>query len=93
MYWKLDGLLIAFPLLAYGFTSQQFVFGVYQSLRAPTVQRMTSVVKQVPPDQLPAHSTPLCSRSHDFGPDMHVWALAHMPVRVCFVKSPFSDHG
>ncbi len=52
VYWKLDGLLIAFPLLAYGFTSQQFVFGVYQSLRAPTVQRMTSVVKQVPPEHL-----------------------------------------
>jgi len=46
VYWKLDGFLIAFPLLAYGFTSQQFVFGVYQSLKAPTVQRMTAVVKQ-----------------------------------------------
>ena len=52
MYWKVDGFLIAFPLLAYGFTSQQFVFGVYQSLRTPTIQRMTSVVKQVGPSSL-----------------------------------------
>lgn len=44
--WKPEGILIAFPLLAYGFTSQQFLFSVYSTLRAPSVQRMTSVVKQ-----------------------------------------------
>lgn len=32
---------------AYGFTSQQFLFSVYGTLRAPSVQRMTAVVKQV----------------------------------------------
>jgi len=38
----------SWPSQAYGFTSQQFLFGVYGNLRAPSVQRMTSVVKQVP---------------------------------------------
>lgn len=44
--WKPEGAFISFPLLAYGFTSQQFLFGVYHSLRSPSVQRMTGVVKQ-----------------------------------------------
>ena len=45
--WRWDGLLVAFPVIAYGFTAHQFLFGIYTSLRAPSVRRMSDIVYKV----------------------------------------------
>lgn len=45
--WRWEGLLVAFPVIAYGFTAHQFLFGIYTSLKAPTVRRMSAVVQKV----------------------------------------------
>lgn len=45
--WRTEGILVAFPVVAYGFTAHQFLFNIYATLRVPSVKRMTSVVQQV----------------------------------------------
>ena len=45
--WRTDGLLIAFPVIAYGFTAHQFLFNIYATLRVPSVKRMVGVVQHV----------------------------------------------
>ena len=45
--WRTDGLLIAFPVVAYGFTAHQFLFNIYATLRVPSVKRMVGVVQNV----------------------------------------------
>jgi amino acid permease len=45
--WRTDGLLIAFPVIAYGFTAHQFLFNIYATLRVPSVKRMVGVVHHV----------------------------------------------
>ena len=45
--WRTDGLLIAFPVVAYGFTAHQFLFNIYGTLRVPSVKRMVGVVQHV----------------------------------------------
>ena len=45
--WRTDGLLIAFPVIAYGFTAHQFLFNIYATLRVPSVKRMVNVVHHV----------------------------------------------
>ena len=47
LLWRPEGALIAFPVIAYGFTAHQFLFNICSSLKAPTVKNMTSVVQQV----------------------------------------------
>ena len=47
LLWRPEGALIAFPVVAYGFTAHQFLFSICSSLKAPTVKNMTSVVQQV----------------------------------------------
>ncbi|KAK9802660.1 hypothetical protein WJX73_002230, partial [Symbiochloris irregularis] len=42
--WQWQGLLVAFPVIAYGFTAHQFLFGIYASLKAPSVRRMSTIV-------------------------------------------------
>lgn len=43
--WRTEGILVAFPVVAYGFTAHQFLFNIYSTLRVPSVKRMTSVVQ------------------------------------------------
>ena len=45
--WRTEGILVAFPVVAYGFTAHQFLFNIYATLRVPSVKRMTGVVHQV----------------------------------------------
>ena len=56
LLWRPDGALIAFPMIAYGFTAHQFLFNIYSSLKSPTVKNMTGVVQQVCEPLLLAHS-------------------------------------
>ncbi|KAK9816581.1 hypothetical protein WJX72_002235 [[Myrmecia] bisecta] len=46
LYWRWEGVLVAFPVVAYGFTAHQFLFDIFASLRAPTTKRMTGVVQK-----------------------------------------------
>lgn len=52
--WRTEGILVAFPVVAYGFTAHQFLFSIYSTLKVPSVKRMTGVVQNVR-----SHSTPL----------------------------------
>ena len=45
--WRTDGLLVAFPVIAYGYTAHQFLFNIYATLRVPSVKRMVNVVQHV----------------------------------------------
>ena len=45
--WRPEGILVAFPVVAYGFTAHQFLFNIYATLRVPSVKRMTGVVQNV----------------------------------------------
>lgn len=47
LYWRPAGVLVAFPVVAYGFTTHHFLFVVYSSLKSPTVKRMTLVAQKV----------------------------------------------
>lgn len=54
LYWRPAGALVAFPVIAYGFTTHHFLFVVYASLKSPTVTRMTLVAQKVSsPSQIP----------------------------------------
>ena len=79
-------------LQAYGFTSQQFLFSVYGTLRAPSVQRMTSVVKQVGASPGLWHRNILQCATSAHGGLLHMhagaWTVscrAAGPQRVCSV--------
>eukprot|EP00884_Botryococcus_braunii_P010425 jgi/Botrbrau1/19384/Bobra.0338s0014.1 len=44
--WDWQGLLLAFPVVTYGFTAHHFLFGIYATLRQHTVKRMSSVLRK-----------------------------------------------
>lgn len=52
--WDWEGLLVAFPVVTYGFTAHHFMFGIYSTLRQHTVKRMSTVLRKVR-HALPAH--------------------------------------
>lgn len=45
--WDWEGLLVAFPVVTYGFTAHHFMFGIYSTLRQHTVKRMSTVLRKV----------------------------------------------
>ena len=45
--WRPDGLLVAFPVMAYSFTAHPWYLGVFTNMQAPSVRRMTSVTDAV----------------------------------------------
>ena len=47
LYWQPSGVLVAFPVVAYGFTTHHFLFTIYSSLKTPNVKRMTLVAQKV----------------------------------------------
>ncbi|KAA6420194.1 MAG: hypothetical protein FRX49_09857 [Trebouxia sp. A1-2] len=46
LYWRPAGALVAFPVVAYGFTTHHFIFVIYSSLKSPSVKRMTLVAQK-----------------------------------------------
>ena len=54
LYWRPAGVLVAFPVVAYGFTTHHFLFTIYSSLKSPNVKRMTLVGQKVRPLRPPA---------------------------------------
>ncbi|KAL0050456.1 hypothetical protein WJX82_011533 [Trebouxia sp. C0006] len=46
LYWRPAGVLLAFPVVAYGFTTHHFIFVIYSSLKNPSVKRMTLVAQK-----------------------------------------------
>ena len=55
LYWRPAGILVAFPVVAYGFTTHHFLFTIYASLKTPSARRVTLVAQKVRP--LPRCST------------------------------------
>ena len=52
---------MAFPVILYGFTAHQFLFGIYSSMRLPSPQRMLGVANKVgacPAQRAPASTCP-----------------------------------
>lgn len=47
LIWEMDGLLVAFPVMAYGFTAHPYYLGIYQMMPAPNVKRMNRVTDMV----------------------------------------------
>eukprot|EP00983_Pelagomonas_calceolata_P117005 1160374-Pelagomonas_calceolata.AAC.7 len=45
--WRPDGLLVAFPVMAYSFTAHPWYLGIFTSMQAPSVRRMTGVTDAV----------------------------------------------
>lgn len=45
--WNPDGLLLAFPVMAYGFTAHPYYLGIYQMLATPNIKRMNKVTDAV----------------------------------------------
>lgn len=41
--WHAQGVLVALPVMAYGFTAHQYYMGIYTMLRAPSVRKMKLV--------------------------------------------------
>ncbi|GAB4819563.1 hypothetical protein N2152v2_006609 [Parachlorella kessleri] len=44
--WEPSGVLVAFPVIVYGFTAHQVLFSIYGSLRSASVTRMTGVIQK-----------------------------------------------
>lgn len=47
LYWRPSGILVAFPVVAYGFTTHHFLFTIYASLKTPSPKRVTLVAQKV----------------------------------------------
>lgn len=47
LYWQPSGILVAFPVVAYGFTTHHFLFTIYASLKTPSPKRVTLVAQKV----------------------------------------------
>ncbi len=45
--WDTDGLLVAFPVMAYSFTAHPYYLGIYQNMQGGSVRRMAEVTDQV----------------------------------------------
>ena len=45
--WRLDGLLVAFPVMAYSFTAHPYYLGIFRNLQSGSVARMMSVTDTV----------------------------------------------
>lgn len=45
-WWRPQGIGVAFPVIAFGFTAHQVLFAIYGSLRAPSVRRINGVIAQ-----------------------------------------------
>lgn len=41
--WKIEGLLVAFPVMAYGFTAHPYYLGIYGTMQGPSIKRMGRV--------------------------------------------------
>ena len=46
LWWRLEGVLVAFPLVSYGFTAHQVLFQVFSSLQRASLKRMTGVIQK-----------------------------------------------
>ena len=47
LMWQPDGLLVAFPVMAYGFTAHPYYLGIYSMLPSPNIRRMGRVTDVV----------------------------------------------
>ena len=45
-WWEWDGVLVAFPVVAYGFCAHQILFSIYSSMRSASLKRMTGVIQR-----------------------------------------------
>jgi hypothetical protein len=46
LWWRWEGVLVAFPIVSYGFTAHQYLFQIYPPGQRPSMRRMTAVVQR-----------------------------------------------
>lgn len=46
MWWRWEGVLVAFPIVSYGFTAHQYLFQIYPSSQRPSMRKMTTMVQR-----------------------------------------------
>ena len=46
MWWRWEGVLVAFPIVSYGFTAHQYLFHLYPASQRPSMRKMTSAVQR-----------------------------------------------
>ena len=46
VWWRWEGVLVAFPIVSYGFTAHQYLFQIYPSSQRPNMRKMTMAVQR-----------------------------------------------
>ena len=46
LWWRMEGVLVSFPIVIYGFTAHQVLFSVYSSMQRASLKRMTGVIQK-----------------------------------------------
>jgi hypothetical protein len=46
VWWRWEGVLVAFPIVSYGFTAHQYLFQIYPSSQRPNMKKMTMAVQR-----------------------------------------------
>ncbi|PSC69840.1 divinyl chlorophyllide a 8-vinyl-chloroplastic isoform A [Micractinium conductrix] len=45
-WWRWEGVLVAFPIVSYGFTAHQYLFQIYPASQRPSMRKMTTAVQR-----------------------------------------------
>ncbi|PRW56400.1 divinyl chlorophyllide a 8-vinyl- chloroplastic [Chlorella sorokiniana] len=45
-WWRWEGMLVAFPIVSYGFTAHQYLFQIYPSSQKPSLKKMTAAMQR-----------------------------------------------
>lgn len=46
LWWRWEGVLVAFPIVSYGFTAHQYLFNIYPAAQRPSMRKMTAAVQR-----------------------------------------------
>jgi len=46
VWWRWEGVLVAFPIVSYGFTAHQYLFQIYPASQRPSMKKMTTAVQR-----------------------------------------------
>ncbi|KAL4442083.1 hypothetical protein ABPG77_011344 [Micractinium sp. CCAP 211/92] len=46
VWWRWEGVLVAFPIVSYGFTAHQYLFQIYPASQRPSLRKMTIMVQR-----------------------------------------------
>lgn len=46
VWWRWEGVLVAFPIVSYGFTAHQYLFQIYPASQRPSLRKMTVMVQR-----------------------------------------------